>query len=361
MSGRIRALIASRSDLGERELAATLLAAIGIAGPVVGFATYLLPHPEGTDYVTPSIAFVVSIAASSLLWWKRRAAPWWAISLCLAIGTVVITIPMVAVPGRTGVYAGYYVLVAVFAAYFFSLRHAAAHLGWVGALYAGAIAIEQPVGGGEQWLNGVSIPAMVGLLIWALRMRIRSLLDELRSLADTDSLTELPNRRAFDQRLAAEAEAASVATRPLSLLLVDLDNFKQLNDSAGHHAGDVALQRVASVIAGTIRREDWAARYGGDEFAVLLPDSGIDEAELVAGRLATAVSVAFVGEEVELTASVGAASAEAEVDPVDLTAAADRALYRAKPSRPREEHAEASGGQGHGAAPRREPRHADEP
>lgn len=109
------------------------------------------------------------------------------------------------------------------------------------------------------------------------------------ALACQDALTQLGNRRRFDERLAAELARATRSYAPLSLLYIDLDRFKSLNDGAGHVAGDEALAWVGRFLARSIRTSDVACRIGGDEFGILLPDTDEDGAFLMADRLKSAL------------------------------------------------------------------------
>lgn len=315
----------------ERELAATLIASIAVAGSAIGFFTYLLPHPEGTDYVVPSVAFCISIAAGTLLWVRRRTVSWFAIAVVVALGSVVVTLAMHAVPGRSAVYVTYYVWLGIFAFYFLRPRWAIAQVALIAVLYAIAVAHDSPPGAVEIWVNGVATTLGVGLLVLALRSRIAGLVDRLESAATTDELTGLPNRRAFDEQVRRELLQSAREGSDLSLALLDLDRFKQLNDTVGHLAGDRALQTLARVLHDELRPMDWPARIGGDEFAVLLPGAGETDAEEVGERLLAGIEGAFAGEPVPLQASVGvAAAAGRTVSGEELLAEADGALYLAK-------------------------------
>jgi diguanylate cyclase (GGDEF)-like protein len=171
--------------------------------------------------------------------------------------------------------------------------------------------------------------------------RLRQANDQLEEQALTDGLTGLANRRAFDSALLAEMRRARRARQPLSLLLIDIDRFKTLNDRLGHQAGDRCLAAVATVLAETVRDiTDTVARYGGEEFAVILPFTDTAGAAAVAEKLRASVEAlaweAIHGQPAALTVSIGGATlrpdadAEREVDPSRLIAAADAALYRAK-------------------------------
>lgn len=329
---RIRALGEQLGHQPDREAAATILALVGICGSAIGYFTMLFPNPPGTAYVPPAVAFAVSIAAALILLRRRRQAGWAAIGMVLALGAAVITVVMISVPDRTGVYAPYYVCLGIFAFYFFRPRWAFAQVAWIAALYAVAVGIDGPPAPAEQWINGVATTLLVGMLVLTLRTRIDRLHSALAEAALTDELTGLPNRRAFDEQLAREIERAERSGTALSVALVDLDHFKQLNDSSGHLAGDRALHRIGSIVPAAVRGMDWPARFGGDEFAVLFPDAGEAEATDIAGRLREQIATAFGGEEVGLTASVGIAvrSPADGPGPEGLLDRADRALYRAK-------------------------------
>jgi diguanylate cyclase (GGDEF)-like protein/PAS domain S-box-containing protein len=158
----------------------------------------------------------------------------------------------------------------------------------------------------------------------------------LEQLATRDGLTGLANRRCFDETLHAEWARALRQRQPLSLLMVDVDNFKAYNDANGHLGGDECLKRIATAVSSEMRANDLVARYGGEEFAVILPGQSLKGAATVAERIRTRVEQLQVpnrmapGEHV--TVSIGAATALAspENNASDLVAIADAALYRAK-------------------------------
>lgn len=164
---------------------------------------------------------------------------------------------------------------------------------------------------------------------------------EAESLADevaTDSLTGVPNRRALSGRLTRELEIARSSATSLSVLMIDLDKFKPINDTHGHAVGDDVLRAVAAALRKGIRPRDLVARYGGDEFAVVLPGSAARAAVFVAERLRQAIARVSLrttdGEKVTVTSSFGVAEYHplAHESPESLLAEADRALYEAKRS-----------------------------
>lgn len=163
----------------------------------------------------------------------------------------------------------------------------------------------------------------------------------LASLAMVDALTHLPNRRRFDQQLQTEFLRAQREATPLSLLMIDIDFFKQYNDHYGHGGGDICLQKVAAAMAQVIQRpSDLLARLGGEEFVVILAQTDASGAALIAQRLCTAVEQqglthANSGVAPVVTVSVGCATklpGNAVSDAGALLASADAQLYRAKTS-----------------------------
>jgi diguanylate cyclase (GGDEF)-like protein len=158
----------------------------------------------------------------------------------------------------------------------------------------------------------------------------------LEQLATRDGLTGLANRRCFDDTLYAEWSRAMRQKQPLSLLMVDVDNFKAYNDAHGHLGGDECLKRIAGAVAGEMRANDLVARYGGEEFAVILPNQSLKGAAIVAERIRRRVEQLHMpGQPAaarNVTVSIGAATAYAspEASASELVATADAALYRAK-------------------------------
>lgn len=162
------------------------------------------------------------------------------------------------------------------------------------------------------------------------------LLQELHHQATHDSLVDLPNQREFHARLLSLSQSSARERKPYALLFIDLDRFKDINDTAGHAAGDAALRHVADLLRGQVRTGDTAARLGGDEFAVLLPDAPRDAAEGVAQRILAAidqVALRWGEKRFSIGASIGLAYSESgECDATALMRAADAACYAAKTS-----------------------------
>ncbi len=159
---------------------------------------------------------------------------------------------------------------------------------------------------------------------------------EFQLMSITDSLTGLPNRRYLEERLAEELNRSKRYDSPMSFLMIDIDDFKVYNDKNGHQAGDVALQITAHCLKGALRAVDIASRYGGEEFCILLPETGITEAGTIADRIRHRVSTTeFPHGKAQplghVTISIGVSTFTKNIDTSEnIIAAADRALYQAK-------------------------------
>jgi diguanylate cyclase (GGDEF)-like protein len=158
--------------------------------------------------------------------------------------------------------------------------------------------------------------------------------DVVQRQAITDDLTGLVNRRRFIEALQAEVDRARRFHSPLAVILADLDNFKRVNDDFGHHGGDVVLRSFAELLRSHVRDLDVPGRIGGEEFAIVLPQTAAEDAAIVAERMRhslTAVSVPVGdGRSVWVTSSFGVADLASETSGDDLLRVADEALYQAK-------------------------------
>ena len=171
----------------------------------------------------------------------------------------------------------------------------------------------------------------------AARVTIRKQQDEIESVrqeAGEDSLTRIPNRRSFDRRFVEEVSLVERHLDPLSILLIDIDRFKEVNDNYGHLIGDRVLQGVAHVLDDARRQHDFLARYGGEEFVMLLPKTTLEQAEPVAERIRDAVEKAAFkkdGNTIHVTCSIGTSQFRPGIDNLDtFVARCDAALYAAK-------------------------------
>lgn len=195
--------------------------------------------------------------------------------------------------------------------------------------------------GGEKWWRSVSKPVSVdddqavfnGVMFDITQQK--EMEDELRKLATTDPLTGAFNRRCFRNMAAEEISRSRRHNRPLTVLMLDIDHFKKINDTYGHAGGDEALQRVVAAISRLMRLNDVLGRFGGEEFALLLPETGIAGAMKLAERIRLAIAsmiVTWEDRSFQFTVSIGAARYEDGQDIDVALNAADQALYRAKTS-----------------------------
>jgi diguanylate cyclase (GGDEF)-like protein len=159
------------------------------------------------------------------------------------------------------------------------------------------------------------------------------LFERIQRQATTDGLTGLANHNTFYEMLEKELWRSRRYGGQISLIMVDIDNLKKINDSQGHRAGDKVIKEISRVLRGCIRQVDTAARYGGDEFAVILPKTSLSEAIVVGERMVDAVAgcpIAWEREHIGLSISVGVGQYGAHISPEEITSRSDQALYLAK-------------------------------
>ncbi len=168
---------------------------------------------------------------------------------------------------------------------------------------------------------------LASLLLTALQKSLR----DQRALAQTDALTGLLTRRAFEERLQHDLALTQRRGTALTLAYLDLDDFKALNDSRGHTKGDQVLHTIGTVLTSNLRRVDTAARLGGDELALVLPDTGADGARTVVGQIVRKIDDALASQGVRVTCSVGVVTFEAPgLSLPEAVSAADALMYEVK-------------------------------
>jgi diguanylate cyclase (GGDEF)-like protein/putative nucleotidyltransferase with HDIG domain len=335
-SGRRRALDARErldATTEQPELMARSLAYLFATGGLVTLVLFLLlPHPEANTAgilcvagVALAFGLAIEVAADRL---PLRAYPW-----IVAAGNLLVTGAVYFRGSPTAAHAFFYLWVTFFSFYFLSRAVAALQLCLCGAGYALALhaLAEAPRHAVELWTITLVTLIVAGILIATLKSRIDEMVFRLANAARTDVLTSLLNRRGFEEAFELELERARRGGRTLSVLVGDLDNFKQINDRFGHHAGDLVLRRASSILERHRRRIDTVARLGGEEFALVVPDADDHSAYMLAERLRTGLRDAFALEAVPLTISFGVASFPGHGDAyAALLGAADDALYAAK-------------------------------
>ena len=322
-------------------MAARAQAALFAAAGIVGALGVLLPHPARFNaFGLLAIQGASLLAAAALVVLNERTPRW--VATCGPFCATAMTSAAIVFTGRsTSAYLLFYLWVALYAFYFLSGPQTAILCLFAIVNYAlvivGSRVLGHTAGGFDA---NEDIPAFVlmagtfavaGVFLVTLRERVGRLIDQLTDAASTDPLTGLLNRRGFQSVIDTELARSERGGRCFSLLMCDCDFFKHLNDLLGHHAGDEALQAIGHLFEENKRRIDVAARVGGEEFALVLPETDQHEAFIVAERLRSRFADVFNDQPVSLTLSLGVATYPNHGLTADaLLRAADEALYAAK-------------------------------
>ncbi len=318
----------------EARLRVRVLASLYLAGATLVLVTLALPHSAAASETGLLAVALNAYAVGGLLLWQASRLPARVLPFALAWGSVLITGVAWFSAEHPSPLVFFYLWIFLYSAYFFTRRVALAELILVGALY-GALLLGRPpeAGAAAWWIVGIATMTIAAIVIHVMRAHVELLIARLSDAARTDPLTQLPNRRGFRELLDLELERARRSGRPMTVLVGDLDHFKDVNDRAGHHVGDAVLRRVATLLRDCLRQIDVAARIGGEEFAVILPGSDAQDAFTVAERLRCHLRDAFADATVPTTISFGIASHPAHAETASsLVRAADEALYGAKES-----------------------------
>lgn len=196
----------------------------------------------------------------------------------------------------------------------------------------GVLNLADKMNGDQFNSNDIALIELFSQLIGASIGNIR-LFERIQHQATTDGLTGLVNHKTFYEVLEKELWRSRRYGGPISVIMVDVDNLKKINDTYGHRAGDKVIKEISRKIKESIRQIDTAARYGGDEFAVILPNTSLSDATVVAQRMVETVAsspVTWKKELITLSISVGLGQYDAETNPEDITSRSDQALYMAK-------------------------------
>ena len=312
--------LANEEAVGWRSLGALFLAGGLLSETAIPLA------PESTSYpVVVALIGLIALLTGATLWWRAASLPERFMSPTLSFGTLLITLVVIASGEPNGRYSLFYMWVIFQAFYFLPPRAGAWHLASVAAGYAVALVVLH--GGADQWVLVFGTLVTTGLLIAALRARV----ERLARLARTDGLTGLANRRGFDEDIEVAFEDARRGATRLSLVLIDLDRLKAVNDRHGHLEGDAVLCRFAQLCTKTVQSAP--ARLGGDEFVIIAADSDTRAAAALAYRIRDAVrgDPELAGHAVTISIGIAAFPAHG-ASSRSLLLAADRALYRAKHS-----------------------------
>lgn len=320
-------------NAADRLVMSRALGSLFVAGALVGLISLALPHPSDSDVVGIAVICGLALAFGFAFIFERRRLPGWMFPAACYVATFLISGALYLSNAVDSPYAFYYVLVAMFAAYFLSVRQLALQLVAIALSYPAVIALldateEQPQ---QRWLLTIWTVLVVAVFIAVLRHRMNALILRLSDAASTDPLTQLLNRRGFRDVFDLELERSRRSGRPCALVMGDLDHFKRVNDLLGHPVGDARLKKFARLLLRGKRRIDAAARMGGEEFALLLPETDEHGAYVIAERLRHSVRDAFAPDQVALTVSFGVAAYPNHGATGDqLFQAADQALYVAK-------------------------------
>src|SRR3954453_7579649 len=242
------------------------------------------------------------------------------------LGAMLVAFALASTQGESDA-AVMYMWPVLWTAAFYGRRGTIAIIACIGVAHGVALATMPPgVGNVDRWIDVVVSVAVVGAVVRGLAARNEGLVAHLKAEARVDALTGLLNRRGFEERLAVEMSRATRDGSRLAVVTFDLDHFKAVNDEQGHEAGDRALVALARVIGRHVRGGDVAARWGGEEFVVVLPGAGPDAARAFAERIRAALAGTALG----VTVSAGVGTGEAPFDPRALIASADAAMYAAK-------------------------------
>jgi diguanylate cyclase (GGDEF)-like protein len=336
--GSARGLVASPGTIGR---AAGIV--ITLASTVTLVTLHLLagvPVPAWFDVLNggSAVAGVVCVLAP----WDRISTAW--LHLIPILGTLVIAVGIHVIGAYGDIAANYYIFVAVFAAYAFSSRRAVA--GYVAfAAAASSLTLFYPTARVShppaQVAIGILTLVVIAGIITVLREGLQARQRRLEELAVRDPLTGVGNYRLLTERLDYEIARHRRSGACLSVVLFDLDGFKEINDTLGHQVGDRVLVDVARALSGCVREHDTVARQGGDEFSIIAPETDAEQVWQLAARAQEAVSAMANG---CLSTGVGVATFPTEAADSDrLLALADADLRRNKQGlRPRERNAEPS-------------------
>ncbi len=288
-----------------------------VTGGLLAAGSLLVPHGPVRNEAVALIDALGGVAVGVGLYALSRHVRPWMLHAVTVLGNLQVAVGIQFLGrGPMSVTAtGFYVWASVFAFYFFSWQAAVAHVAAMAVFLAGTLwALHEPAGPGI-WLVAVGTAAVAGAVVGQLS-------GQLRLAAGTDGLTGLPNRWRWEEALDRELHRARRTGEPLCVASIDLDSFKALNDTRGHHAGDLYLRELAASWGSAIRGNDLLARYGGDEFAVLLPNAECAQALAVIERMrAAAPDCEFCS---------GVAEWDRTESAQVLLERADAAVYRAK-------------------------------
>jgi diguanylate cyclase (GGDEF)-like protein/putative nucleotidyltransferase with HDIG domain len=319
------------TDFGP-SLTARILATLFAAGATLALLTAALPHSAHAEVTAVLVIAGVAYAVAALLHWRADWLDPRILPPALASGTTLITGVAYFSAQNPSPLIFLYLWVFLYSAYFFTAKAMALQIAYVAVAYGALLLTRAPA---ERalgwWLVGMGTLAVAALVIRVMRARVDLLIARLFEATRTDPLTRLANRHGFRELLDLELARARRREGRLTVVVGDLDHFKEVNDRSGHQVGDIALQRAARLLERGKRDVDAIARVGGGEFALVLPDTDQHGAFVICERLRSELHREFAGEAVPITISFGVASYPRQGETAAaLLRAADEALKTAK-------------------------------
>jgi diguanylate cyclase (GGDEF)-like protein len=290
-------------------------------GGLVSLLTTVLPHPDGMNTLVMIMIGVTSPLVAALIWWRQDHLPGWMFPTLLLVGTgIVSTLVLVAGGGSSATsFTFFYTWVVLYAVMFFAPITAALEIAAAGIAYAVvSIVLRGAAGAPMTAVEPVILVGVIGTIA-----AVVAGLSRARQMTEIDPLTRVANRRGLDRALDSAITRARADSEPLVIAMIDVDHFKQVNDSQGHQAGDRLLERLATTWKHLLRDGDGLARFGGDEFVVVLPGCPADEASTILERLREAAAGVA-------TCSVGATVWQLDETASMVLSRTDFALYEAK-------------------------------
>jgi diguanylate cyclase (GGDEF)-like protein/putative nucleotidyltransferase with HDIG domain len=317
----------------DRSLMARTFAYLFGAGSALALLTLLLPGAPNRSEPGVAAVALVALATAALFLLAYDRLPRWAFVAAPMVGNVLVALLILSGgPQATSSYAAFYFWVALAAFYFFELPWAMV-CGAVASISFAAILLLHPEIDVRalKWAMLTGALFVSGVIMSRLRQRAEDLVAQLSAVAGVDVLTGLPNRREFDTKLRQEVARAKRIGGDFGVIRLDLDGFERLNDEAGHHAGDLLLQKAAELMRREVRDTDILSRFSGDEFGVIATDAAQVDTYLLAERLRKAVREGLDDGAAKLTLSAGVAvyGRHGHVS-AQLSTAAGQALLAAK-------------------------------